>query len=662
MAKYIFSFLWLISGFCLSFSQGKLMIAGGGLIYPGGWSDAPYAWAINQAHNHKVAIIRTSYTAENQEDYLIDLGAAKVRYFAISFPALANHKPTIDSLMLYDFWLFEEQSPVEMYTIFRNTKLDSAVEAKFQQGGVIGTNGNAAALLSDVVFTGAYGNIESAEALADVRDARIQLKNDFFSLTEGYVIDPSFSEKGRFGRTLAFMARWWVEKKEVISGLGIDEQTAFCVDSMGNGRVYGTGAAVLLLNDISADNFTLNAGKPVIDSLRFIQLLDGDQFNIISWEVKGMHTMLTPGIGEEMADQTLLFSGGTDLSGNERFLDTLIYGTGYPSDKILIITGESDSYAQVVKAMLEARGAAIVNVLRTTEIFENDPAKNAEILASHKFLFAHNDPAALTEFLRSGTNGPLLLSRVLEPATIGAFMGQDCQLASPWLISPQQVRSATLTDAESHLFLQPGLGILQTTAIIPQSEDQNNYFSYPTTGIPYLMANKTLAYGVSLSEGSFLKYYTAQNQTWMISHGKNPAILLHNPGTNIHVRETEYPVSRNATGFDNMRISLLDSIAFRLGTVTPPAEESQSENADWINIYPNPVKENMNILLTGKPSGTYTFQLLNSDGQNVITQTFVLQPNTHTIRIPVPDLLPGVYMLLVKESGKKIIKRIQVIH
>lgn len=662
MARYIFSFFVLLYGANLSFSQGKLMIAGGGMVYSGGWSDAPYAWAISQAHNHKVAIIRASYAKVNEEDYFVGLGAAKVRYFALSFPALANHLPTIDSLMSYDFWLFEADSLLDMYTIFKNTKLDSAVDVKFQQGGVIGANGKTSALLADVIFTAPYGNIETPAALADTRDSRIQLKNDLFSLTEGYVIDPSFSEKGRFGRLLAFMARWWIEKRDPISGIGIDEQTAICVDSIGNGRVFGTGAAVILLNDISKDNFSLHTGKPVIDSLRFLQLLDGDEFNIISWETKGMTSQLIPGIREETANQTLLFNGGTDLSASGRFFDTLIYATGYPSDNILIITGESDAYAQVVKAMLESQGASTVHVLRTTEIFENDPGKNAEILASDKFLFTHNDPVILSEFLKAGTNGPLLLSRILEPGTIGAFIGPDCQLAGPWLISPQQVRSATLSGEESHLFLQPGLGILQTTAIIPQTEDLTNYFSHPSTGIPYLMATQTLAYGISLAEGSFMKYFSSQNQVWVITYGKNPAILLHNPGTHIHINENEYPISRNATGFDNLRVSLIDSMAFRLGTVVASIPESPGENADWISIYPNPVKENMNILLTGKPSGTYTFQLLNSEGQNVITQTFVLQPTTQTLQIPVPGLLPGVYMLLVKEAGKKIIKRIQVIH
>ncbi|MDX2246584.1 MAG: T9SS type A sorting domain-containing protein [Bacteroidia bacterium] len=661
MTKYILSLTVSLVSFCFLFPQGKLMVAGGGIEYTGGWSDAPYSWAIQQAKNHRVAIISPKYNPENREEYFRELGAAKVRYFVFSFPALANHKPTLDSLMKYDFWFFDEAEPHELYGLFRGTKLDSAIDEKFRQGGVLGANGKSAAIFSGVIFTESYGEIESIEALGDLRDARIHLKNDFLGLMDGYIIDPFFSEKGRLGRNLAFMARWWLEKKEKIASLGLDQQTALCVDSTGNGFVLGTGAVSILINDISAENFKIKGGKPEIDSLRVVQLLEGDRFNLISWEINSGAVYQIPDVREESADRILLFSGGSDLSASERFLDTLIYGTGNPSDQILIITGASDSYAQVVKAILESRGVSSVSILQTLAVFSDNQVSNGAILAADKFLFTHNDPLLLKEFFHTGINGPLLQSRLYEPGAISAFIAEDCSLAGPWLVSLQQVRSAMLSGGENGLFLHPGLGLLHTTAVIPQSENNDNYFAHPTTGLPYLMINKNLAFGVSLAGGTFLKYYTGQNQTWIRSYGANPVLLLQNPGTHIHLADSQYLFARNSTGFDNMRLSVLDSTSFRLGKLqTPPAPAAQ-ETGDWISIYPNPVKESLNILLTGAPSGTYTFQLLNSEGQSAVSRTFVLQPATQTVNIPVPDLMPGVYMLVVREAGQKVVKRIQVI-
>ena len=40
-----------------SFSQGSLVLIGGGGESIGGWSDDPYTWALDQSQNRKVAVI-----------------------------------------------------------------------------------------------------------------------------------------------------------------------------------------------------------------------------------------------------------------------------------------------------------------------------------------------------------------------------------------------------------------------------------------------------------------------------------------------------------------------------------------------------------------------------------------------------------------------------
>ena len=40
-----------------SFSQGSLVLIGGGGESNGGWSDDPYTWALDQSQNRKVAVL-----------------------------------------------------------------------------------------------------------------------------------------------------------------------------------------------------------------------------------------------------------------------------------------------------------------------------------------------------------------------------------------------------------------------------------------------------------------------------------------------------------------------------------------------------------------------------------------------------------------------------
>ncbi|MEZ4826320.1 MAG: T9SS type A sorting domain-containing protein [Bacteroidia bacterium] len=645
----------------LLFSQGKLVMTGGGNIYGGGWSEAPFQWAIQQASNHRLAILRTTYPPENQEDYYLSLGAEKARYFVISFPSLANHRPLIDTLMQYDFWLLEGENALDTYSLYKSTRVDSAMRVKFREGGVIGANGNMASLLSDIIFTAPYGDIESHEAIRDLADTRIQLKNDFLPFMEGYVIDPFLSEKRRFGRLITFMARWWLEKKDPIAGLGIDEQTALCIDASGNGQVMGTGAVTILLNDISQASFKNSNGSPTIDSLQMIQLLDGDVFNLVSWETRTNGIQMIPPVREETLGKTMLFSAGTSLSDTDRFLDTLIFGSGYDTDPILIVTSESGEYAPALKAVLESRGAPRVGILRTTDLMENDFSQNTDIPTAGKILFTQNDPIHIQAFLKSGVNGPLLHSRIWDAETVVAFMGEDCQLAGPWLLASQQVRAATLSPEDETLIIQPGLGLLQTTTIVPE-KDFGSYFSYITTGIPFLMVSKALTYGITIPEGSFVKYFSREMKTAMVSYGPKPVMLLHHAGGKVRMPEYVSPESRNSTGFERLTLSVLDSMIYPLGKVASAAHQIPEENSGWFSVFPNPVGEDLNILLAGNPSGTFTFQLINSEGQNIVSRTVVIRPGTPTLSLPLPVMAAGVYVLLVKENGSKIIQRIQVIH
>ena len=54
--KKILLFLFLFST-SFTFSQGSLVLIGGGSESNGGWSDSPYTWALDQSQNRKVAVI-----------------------------------------------------------------------------------------------------------------------------------------------------------------------------------------------------------------------------------------------------------------------------------------------------------------------------------------------------------------------------------------------------------------------------------------------------------------------------------------------------------------------------------------------------------------------------------------------------------------------------
>ena len=54
-----------------SFSQGSFILIGGGGESNGGWSDAPYTWALDQSQNRKVAVIYYSSSTSWIPEYFM---------------------------------------------------------------------------------------------------------------------------------------------------------------------------------------------------------------------------------------------------------------------------------------------------------------------------------------------------------------------------------------------------------------------------------------------------------------------------------------------------------------------------------------------------------------------------------------------------------------
>ena len=661
MPKAIISAIFLFRIFTVVFSQGNLVLTGGGVEVPGGWSDKPFSWAVERAENKKVAIISKEYQSETLSDYFYSLGANRVKDFRISFPAVANIPSTVDSLINYDLWYFVANSPGELYHVYKDTRLARGIDFKFQKGGVIMGNAGASAALGDIIFTGDHGLIESQESLENIGDKRIQLAADFLNLTEGYLVDTHFSERGRFGRLLAFMSRWSIDREEQIAGLGIDEYTAFCIDQNSWGTVMGNGSVTVFLDDMSSRGFYHHNGQPAIDSLAMIQLIEGNQYNLVSWETAGFGQSSQSGLKQETGDYTLLLSGSKDLSANEVFFDSLIHHNGVADDEILIITGPSVAFAEVVKAMLLSQGAGPVSLLPVLAGLQDNQGLNERIQKARKFLFVNNDLSLLMEFLESGVNGALLSSRLKEPGGILAFLGEDCRLAGKAVISNQQVRSASFTEETSELFIYPGLGLLGTTVVIPNPNIEQNFFGNITTGLPYMMVKENLTRGLWIPDKGFVKYYPDNGKVFIISLGFTPSILVKNQDSQIHLPDPETGFNRNSVGFSGMKLSVLDTTPTRMGTISHQEIPVITTGDGWISVYPNPIRDNMNILLLGSRSGTFTFQLVNHEGKEILAQTYSISPDTQSLQIPVPNLNPGMYMLLVREAGYRVVERIQVI-
>ncbi|MEM7660397.1 MAG: hypothetical protein AAF399_30115, partial [Bacteroidota bacterium] len=203
---------WLLLslGWCLVplslFSQGKLLLIGGGEEAAGSWSDAPYRWAIQQSENQRVAIISYVEEGDALTDYLVSLGAVDARNFWMADPQLARTDWLLDSLAAYDCLIIRGEDPFICNQYYRGTIIEQALDAAYQRGAVVGGHSKAMTLFGDRFFSARQGD-QSAQGLTNLWAPPFSLEKGLIVPYEGFIFESEFDSSHSLDRLLGFMAR-----------------------------------------------------------------------------------------------------------------------------------------------------------------------------------------------------------------------------------------------------------------------------------------------------------------------------------------------------------------------------------------------------------------------------------------------------------------------
>ncbi len=652
--KYFLLILyWLVP--LVSFTQGKLVLVGGGSESEGGWSDLPYAWAVEKSANKKVAVV--SYSAETDfiPDYFLSLGATAADNIRIDNRDLADLQSMYDSLMGYDVFFFKGGDQSIYYKNYLNTRTGDAIVDKFNEGGVIAGTSAGMAILSGVIFTAENGSVYPDDALMNFNNARITLADDFLQIFPGYIVDSHFTERGRIGRLLSFMANWYVNKGQFVKGIGVDDRTALCIDAELNAFVFGTGS----VSFYSGGQFSSNNGKPIVDSVNAVQLLHGHSIDLNNLEIlSGPETTVVPEVSSESGNYQVLLSGGEGVSSNTAFLDHFFSGVGMPSDTIVIVTAVGK--AQAFISRLKTLGAKTIVVETTTA--SNDAAqidlRNA-IRRSKKVLFVENNGTTLFNFLKNGPTGALINGHIRRNLVISGFVGEDSRFAGNVWVSNHLGNS--LNAYYGRLQYEPGLDLLRSTAIMSNTFDANDadYYENTTAAVSYAMIHDGLRYGVYLNRNSFLKFHRQSEKNYFRSFGDLSSIVLVNDGSTADF--STQPVNssgdtRNYVGFSSMQYVLLNGESvLEVGDVVvsqdPPYEDEvaivgveEQQGHSFATVFPNPSRSGI-FCLPGEMPISSIVSVADISGRTVTPPVYEASDG---VRVDLSEYPDGIYLIVFR--------------
>jgi cyanophycinase-like exopeptidase len=621
---------------------GSIMIVGGGSESDGGWSDEPYSWAVSQAENSRVAIIGASSDPSDwlPNYFMNTCGADFAKNFIIASSSVADLQETYDSLVTYNMIFFRGGDQYDYYSDYKNTKTQDAVIDVFNNGGVISGTSAGLHIISEVVFTAQNGTVYPEEAIENPYNQYMTLENDFLALVPGMVFDSHVAERARFARTIGFVGRWEMDH-EPISGIAVDDKTAFCIGADMVGTCYGTGA-VGIYRSGENNNYRVSGEKLLADNVEVTQLINNTSIQLNDLSVSGFSETTTTQNGEAYNVNTYL-SGSNELNKNTQMLDEFL-NQNSSNENIIILTKVENATVTQFADYLSSNGGS-TEILETSITNGSSPAISELISQAEKVLILENTYINLYDFMNGTDNGSQLINRIRYNGMVTAFVGSDSRFAGKSVVYNYEEEYASYY---GELEFRNGLEVLANTVIMPQTFSSDIDNENAATSIPYALVNENIKYGVWLFDDAVAHFEYWGADLRLSSMGDFPMILAKNEGGAAQLTDQSVSGSgtpRNIAGFEKFTYRLIDQTTYEIIDLVGSVSQL---NANKVSIIPNPSSDFIQIELPGN----FKIRIFNTLGE--LLKEELIQSNSI---ISVSDLASGVYMISIIDENQQVFQQ-----
>ena len=545
----ILSALLLCAPFC-TLGQGYLLLVGGGSedLDPGGWSEAPYGWVVTHAANGRVAVLSVNDETNVLPDYFVALGATEAHNIKVDTRALATDSALYDSLMAYDAFFFKGGDQSRYYATWKDSQVTRAMADKFAAGGVLAGTSAGLHIQSGVVFTAENGSVYPEQGLEDLSNDRFTLRHDFTQNLPGLVADSHFIERGRSLRLLSFLAHYGLNEGEALVGLGVDDQSAVGIDAEGLATVYGTAGAELIWANL--DSLEAVGTQFAARGWHSQRLLSGDQRQL---QADTLVTFLgeAPTAASETqethADRVYLM-GSADADVYEAIVAEVM-PDGAPTH--LVLVHPENQLPPTAFRLVEGASVTLLATSAENNTLAAAPLRNA-LREANVLVWMGNTMEELNDFMQGGPTGELLQAHYARSGVTNVMVGEDSRLAGAWAVTNhrRQANAAYRGD----LAFTPGLGLLATTVVMPNTIDlsTSDYYENTVSAVPWALTQYGLRYGLYLNANSYVRYQAEGDHTQLTARGRFATVLLENTSTVGRTAEV-----RNVVAYDAMEYSVL---------------------------------------------------------------------------------------------------------
>lgn len=277
--------------------------ATGGLILMGGGTDVDAAikWFLQKAAGGDVVVIRAT-GSNGYNNYMYNMVAVNsVETIIIDSRDKANLASVTQKIRNAEALFIAGGDQWNYVNYWKNSATEDAINYLVNTKKVtVGGTSAGLAIMGSIYYSAQTGvSVTSAQALSNPYNVNVTLgQNDFIasSFMQNTITDSHYSQRDRQGRHITFLARMMKDfSYGSIKGIGIDEQTAVCIDQAGAGKVFGINQAYFLQNEnlgaetcISLSPLTWNRSALAVKAYKITGSITGNgSFDANTWALSG---------------------------------------------------------------------------------------------------------------------------------------------------------------------------------------------------------------------------------------------------------------------------------------------------------------------------------------------------------------------------------------
>jgi beta-aspartyl-peptidase (threonine type) len=214
-----------------------LLLSGGG-----DWDIEAFRWFAAKAGHGHIVMLGAYGGGEDGQSFFRDVGGVTSVETLVFDRRDASFDPKALAILAHADGIFIEGGDQSKYVRFwKGTPVARLIDRAVQSGKPVGGTSAGLAVLGGASY-GAMdgGSIDAATALRDPKGPAVTIVRDFLHMPflAHVITDTHFMARNRLGRLIAFIARVRTTSDPHVVGLGVDQDSALCIDASGKGRLF----------------------------------------------------------------------------------------------------------------------------------------------------------------------------------------------------------------------------------------------------------------------------------------------------------------------------------------------------------------------------------------------------------------------------------------